>query len=132
METVDAAARWADTWRDRWPARDLEAVSALYHPDVTYRGEPFREPFTGIGELRAYLGRTFGEEEEIETWFGAPVVAGNHASVEWWATLFEDGAETTLVGTSTLVFDESGLVVEQRDTWNQSDGRVPPPEGWGR
>jgi hypothetical protein len=60
------------------------------------------------------------------------VVTGRHASVEWWATLLEDGAETSLVGTSTLIFDDGGLVVEQRDTWNQSDRRVRPPEGWGR
>jgi len=132
MEASDAARRWGDTWRMGWPARDVEALSALYHPDVTYRSEPFREPFRGIGELRAYLARTFGEEDEIEAWFAEPVVTGRHASVEWWATLLEDGAETSLVGTSTLIFDDGGLVVEQRDTWNQSDRRVRPPEGWGR
>jgi hypothetical protein len=31
-----------------------------------------------------------------------------------------------------LRFDAAGLVVEQRDTWNQADGRREPPEGWGR
>jgi hypothetical protein len=60
------------------------------------------------------------------------VVDGQHASIEWWATLLEDGAETTLVGTSTLRFDADGLVVEQRDTWNQASERVTPPETWGR
>ena len=67
METADAARRWGDTWRDRWPARDLEAVAALYHADVT-----------------------------------------------------------------CLVFDDAGLVIEQRDTWNQARGRLSPPEGRGR
>lgn len=132
MESTDAARRWSDTWRIGWPARDVESVSALYHPAVTYHSAPFREPFRGREEVRGYLSRSFGEESEIETWFGDPVVAEGHASVEWWATLVEDGAETTLAGTSTLIFDDSGLVIEQRDTWNQSDGRLQPPEGWGR
>ena len=132
MEAAEAAERWADTWQDRWPSRDLEAILALYHPDVTYFSEPFREPFRGAGELRDYLAAAFAEEEGLEAWFGAPVVDGQRASIEWWATLVEAGAETTLVGTSTLRFDEAGLVVGQRDTWNQRDGWVPPFEGWGR
>ena len=109
MEAVDAARRWADTWQRRWPARDLEAILALYHPDVTYASEPFRVPFKSIEELRVYLAGAFAEEEEIE-----------------------DGTETTLVGTSTLRFDLDGRALEQRDTWNQAAGRVPPREGWGR
>jgi hypothetical protein len=37
----------------------------------------------------------------------------------------------TLAGVSVLRFDESGLVVDQRDYWSQRDGRHEPPEGWG-
>jgi ketosteroid isomerase-like protein len=132
MDAVDAGRRWADTWLRGWMARDVEAVAALYHPDVLYAGEPFREPLRGIGEVRGYFVRTFGEEDEVRAWFAKPVVDGQHASIEWWATLLEDGAETTLVGTSTLRFDADGLVVEQRDTWNQASERVTPPETWGR
>ena len=44
----------------------------------------------------------------------------------------DEGPAVTLVGISTLRFDPEGLVLEQRDTWNQSDGRVRPPESWGR
>ena len=132
MDAEAAAERWADTWQERWQARDLEAILALYHPDVVYASEPFREPFRGIGELRAYLGEAFGEEEQIASTFGAPVTQGQRASIEWRASLIEAGVETTLVGTSTLRFDGSGLVIEQRDTWNQHDGRQPAYEGWGR
>jgi ketosteroid isomerase-like protein len=132
VEPADAARRWADTWQREWPARNLEAVLALYHPDVVYASEPFRVPFQAVEELRVYLAGAFAEEDQIEAWFAAPVVGGEHASIEWWATLLEDGAETTLVGTSTLRFDADGLVVEQRDTWNQAAGRVRPREGWGR
>ncbi len=132
MKPADAARRWADTWQREWPARDLEAVLALYHPDVTYASEPFRVPFHVVEELRVYLAGAFAEEDQVEAWFATPLVEGEHASIEWWATLLEDGAETTLVGTSTLRFDAEGLVLEQRDTWNQAAGRVPPREGWGR
>lgn len=132
MDAAAAARRWADTWQRAWPARDVEAVNALYHPAVVYASEPFRERFQGIVVLHAYLVRSFGEEDEIEAWFADPLVDGELASVEWWATMREDGAEISLVGTSTLRFDADGLVIEQRDTWNQAEGRVPPYEGWGR
>jgi hypothetical protein len=46
--------------------------------------------------------------------------------------LTENGAEITLAGTSVLRFDPDGLVAEQRDTWNQADGRREPPDRWGR
>lgn len=132
MEPVEAARRWAAVWQQEWPARNLEGILALYHAEVAYFSEPFREPFRGIGELRDYLGAAFAEEEGLEGWFGTPLVTGQRASVEWWASLVEAGVETTIVGTSNLRFDEAGLVVEQRDTWNQRDGRRPPFEGWGR
>jgi hypothetical protein len=37
----------------------------------------------------------------------------------------------TLAGTSLLRFGESGLVIEQRDVWAGSDGRVELPL-WAR
>ena len=33
---------------------------------------------------------------------------------------------------AVLRFAPDGLVLEQRDTWNQADGHRKPPEGWGR
>lgn len=58
-----------------------------------------------------------------ETW--------QRAAVEWWASLVEEGREITLAGTSVLRFGPDGLVIEQRDTWNQADGRSEPPGGGG-
>ncbi len=132
MDSVAAARRWADTWLRDWPTRNLEALLALYHPEVVYASEPFRAPFRNAAQLRDYFVSVFAEEEDLEAWLGTPVVDGDHASVEWWATLIEGGAEATIVGTSTLRFDTAGLVIEQRDTWNQAAGRVTPYEGWGR
>jgi hypothetical protein len=59
------------------------------------------------------------------------VVDGDRASIEWWAALTEDGEEVTLAGTSTLRFDDAGLVIEQRDTWNLAPTLLEPPAGWG-
>jgi hypothetical protein len=60
------------------------------------------------------------------------VVGDGRAAIEWWAAVTENGIEITLAGTSVLRFDADGLVVEQRDTWNQAEGRRQPPGGWGR
>jgi len=132
VDGAAAARRWGDTWQRAWPEKDQGAVGALYHPNVVYRAEPFRAPLRGMEEVGAYFAQVFGEEDDISAWFGEPVVEDQRASIEWWATLLEEGVEITLVGTSTLRFDAAGLVIEQRDTWNQSKGRTPPPEGWGR
>jgi hypothetical protein len=59
-------------------------------------------------------------------------VGADRAAIEWWAALRENGVEITLAGTSVIRFDEHGLVIEQRDAWNQAEGRREPPEGWGR
>jgi hypothetical protein len=82
--------------------------------------------------VREYVSGAFAEEESVRAWVGTPVVNGDRAAIEWWAALTENGLETTLAGTSVLRFDAAGLVVEQRDTWNQADGRREPPDGWGR
>ena len=40
----------------------------------------------------------------------------------------EGGVDVTLAGISLLRFDERGLVVEQRDVWAVTDGRVDRPD----
>ena len=63
-------------------------------------------------------------------WMSEPIVDGDRASISWWASLREEGADATLAGTSTLRFDPDGLVVEQWDTWNVLDARSEPPTTW--
>jgi hypothetical protein len=132
MEPADAARRWADTWKTAWESKDTEAVVALYGADVTPSTQPFRTPYLRRVGVREYVSQAFAEEEGPRVSVGAPIVEGDRAAVEWWAALIENGVETTLAGTSVLRFDAHGLVIEQRDTWNQADGRREPPEGWGR
>jgi hypothetical protein len=131
-DAAGPARHWAEGWKSAWESQDTEAIVALYHPDVVFSTQPFRTPYAGRSGVRQYVTQAFAEEESVRAWVGRPVVDGDHAAIEWWAALTENGVETTLAGTSVLRFDAAGLVVEQRDTWNQANGRRQPPNGWGR
>ena len=131
-DASEAARRWAEVWKSAWEAKDTEAIVALYHPDVVFSTQPFRDPYLRRTGVREYVSQAFAEEEGLRVWIGEPIVDGDRASIEWWAALTENRIEITLAGTSVLRFDADGLVVEQRDTWNQADGRREPPDGWGR
>ena len=130
VNVQEAARRWAEVWKRAWPERDVESIAALYADDARYLSYPFREPDEGIAGARDYLARTFDEEDRIECWFGEPVTGRDRAAVEWWASWTEDGKEITLAGATVLRFDEKGSVVDQRDYWNQLDGRRPPYPRW--
>lgn len=128
----DAAARWASVWRSAWEARDPDPIVSLYAPDALVWIEAFREPARGPEGVRAYLERVFADERDVRAWFGQPVVGDGRIAVEWWAALQEDARPVTLAGVSVLRFDASGLVVEQRDSWNRAQGLREPGPGWGR
>ena len=130
MDAEAAAVRWAETWPRAWRERDVEAIAALYAEEALYRAYPFREPDRTIAGVRRYLTENFGVEEEIECWFGRPVVGRDRAAVEWWATWIENGERLTLAGSTLLRFDADGLVVDHRDYWNQVERREPPYDGW--
>ena len=125
--TEAAAGRWAQVWERAWRDRDAQAIEALYGENCVFRTHPFRD----AEDPRAYVRRELPTESEVDARFGRPIVNGDRAAVEWWATLVEEGREITLAGFSWLRFGEDGLVVEQRDYWAQADGRRPPPRPWG-
>jgi SnoaL-like domain len=63
----------------------------------------------------------FVEEESTQCRFGTPIVDGDQAAVHWSAqTRLADGGTEHLAGVSLLRFSEDGLVLEERDFWNQS------------
>jgi ketosteroid isomerase-like protein len=130
LETEAAARRWRDTWERAWPTKDVDAIVALYSDDVPYRALVFREPDVGRAGVRRYLEENFGVEEDIECRFGEPVVGGDRAAVEWWASWIENGELLTLAGSTFLRFDAGGLVVDHRDYWNEVKRREPPFDGW--
>jgi len=129
MRPVDAARRWARAWTDGWESLDPEPIVACYAPDVLLSTEPFREPYRGREGVSEYVTAALGEEEDPRVWMSDPIVDGDRASISWWASLREDGADASLAGTSVLRFDTDGLVIEQWDAWNQLSQRREPP-GW--
>lgn len=130
MNAHEAARRWTEVWTRAWPARDAEAIVALYADDAKYLSYPFREPDKGTDGALDYLTRTLQGENDIECWFGEPVSGRDRAAVEWWASWTEDGEEITLAGTTLLRFNDQGLVVDHRAYWNQFDGRRAPYPNW--
>jgi hypothetical protein len=131
-DTHTAARFWAETWKQGWEALDPDPIVALYADAITYSSEPFRKVYRGRDGVRAYVEGSFADEADVHAWFAEPVVEGERASVSWWATLVDEGADVTLAGTSVLRFDAEGLAVDQWDSWNMAPGRRDPPEGWGR
>jgi hypothetical protein len=128
---ADAAARrWTETWRRAWPAREVDAIAALYADGAVYRALAFREPDRGTAGVRRYLESVFGEEEQVECWLGEPIVAAGRAAIEWWATWIEEGDRLTLAGATVLRFDAEGLVLDHRDYWNQVEEREAPYDEW--
>jgi ketosteroid isomerase-like protein len=128
MDTQSAARRWRDVWARAWPAKDADAIDALYTRDATYRSHPFRDPEPSP---RNYVERMFAAEDEIECRFGEPIVSGDRAAVEWWGAWREAGEQVTLAGATVLRFRPDGLVAEHLDYWVQVDGRRALPPGWG-
>lgn len=113
-----AAHRWAQTWARAWPQRDVEAIAALYAETVVYRSPAFRAPDPGLAGVRKYLGENLGGEENFECAFGQPIVSGDRAAVEWWASWTEQGQELWFAGVTMLRFDNHGQVVEHRDYYD--------------
>lgn len=130
METIDAARRWAREWERAWREHDAARVAALYADGVTFRSAPFRE----LDDPGAFAAAAFeSEEPDPLVRFAEPVVvSGDRAAVEWWAIVRESGGpDTTIAGISLLRFGQDGLVVEERDVWNQVEERREPHKGWG-
>jgi SnoaL-like domain len=107
-------------WTEAWPKADTAAVAKLYAEDAAFWSQPYRER-----EVPAeYAAWAFADQVAAECRFGTPVVQGRRAAVDWWGVVTStDGSVETLAGTSLLTFDDSGLVVEQRDVWAAQAGR---------
>ena len=124
MDVLEAAGTWAQVWERAWPAKDVEAIAALY------RAYPFREPDLGVEVVRDYLRRNFDVEHDIQCRFGEPVAAGDRAATQWWASWVEDGEPLTMTGVTVLRFGDDGLILDHRDYWNSVPGRQAPYVDW--
>jgi len=116
---TEAARAWVEGWSRAWPARDADAIAALYAKDALFYSHPFRAP-RPPGDYAAWA---FADQAEVVFRFGEPLVAGDRAAVDWWALITaRDGSVETIAGISLLRFSADGLVVEQRDTWAGEHG----------
>jgi hypothetical protein len=79
MDPGAAAHRWADTWSLAWPQRDVEAIIALYADTAVHHSSPFRQPGVGRAGVRRYLTDNLLVEDDIECWFGLPILSGGRA-----------------------------------------------------
>ena len=133
MDSQAAARRWAATWTAAWQAHDVEAVVALYAEDCVHRSTPFRPPHRGRQAVRDYVTQAFADEQRIDdVRFDPPVVHGDRACVEYWASFLDQhGMAMTLAGCAMARFDADGRITEARDYWHLHEGHQPPP-AWER
>jgi ketosteroid isomerase-like protein len=129
MEIRELARRWARTWADAWPVKDVDAIVALHAEDGEHWASMFR-PFRGRAGLRGYVEESFAEESgSAEVWFAEPQVDGAAAAVEYWAVIHVKDQPMTISGCTLLRFDDAGLVAEARDYSHVKEGRHSPPAG---
>ncbi|MEO8220035.1 MAG: nuclear transport factor 2 family protein [Specibacter sp.] len=127
MDTLEAAQRWATTWEQAWPLRDVEAIVQLQADDGDHWASMFRR-IHGHDALRDYLRECFEEETApAETMFGEPAVDGRHACVEYYVVIHLADGPTTISGCTVLHFDGFGLVKQARDYSHAKKGRHEPP-----
>jgi hypothetical protein len=91
-------ANWVERYGRAWETADEELIISLFTEDVSNRSSPFREPYRGHDELRAYWRRGAGNQRKTHVLIGRPVVDGARVVVEWWTTMIDDDAEVTLPG----------------------------------
>jgi ketosteroid isomerase-like protein len=127
VDTATAVHAWIDAWDRAWRAKDAAPLAAVYADDALFRSHPFRSPQAPL----EYARDAFDEEgEDLELWWGKPLVAGDRAAVEYWAVVTENDELVTLAGIATLRFRTDGRVTEQHDYWASNPGRTPPWDGW--
>ena len=103
----------------------MTAIGTLYADDAVFYSHPFRER----QRPAEYAAWAFADQKGAQCRFGEPIVSGDRASVDWWATIAStDGSVETIAGTSLLRFGDEGLVVEQRDVWASVPGTCELPD----
>jgi ketosteroid isomerase-like protein len=127
VDVREAAERFARAWGAGWAAHDTAAIVPLYAVDCVHRSMPFREAHQGRAGVADYIAWAFSTERATEVRFSAPIVAGDLAILEYWATLVEhDDSPSTIAGCVMVRFGRDGLVSESRDYWHVTSGHRRP------
>ena len=122
---------WVSSYARAWETADEELIASLFSEDASYRSSPFRDPFRGHDEIRAYWRRGAGAQRETRVRTGRPFVDGSRVAVEWWTTMIDDDEEVTLPGCLLLRFRADGRCCDLREYWHVEPGRREPFPGWG-
>ncbi len=94
-------AAWIETYGRAWQTGDHDLMASLFTENADYRSSPFREPFRGRDEIRAYARRNAGTQRGKHVQMGHPFVDGSRVAVEWWTTMIDEGETVTLPGCPT-------------------------------
>jgi uncharacterized protein (TIGR02246 family) len=122
---------WLQSYARAWQTADDELVASLFTEDARYRSTPFREPFVGHAEIRAYWRRATETQSETRVRIGRPFIDGDRVAVEWWATMVDDGDPITPPGCLILRFASDGRCLDLREYWNLEEGNRDPFPAWG-
>jgi len=122
---------WIEAYGRAWEAGDEDLVVSLFTDDASYRSSPFREPFRGRDEIRAYWRRGAGAQLDKRVRVGTPFVHGSRVAVEWWTTMVDEGEAVTLPGCLLLRFEADGRCGDLREYWHVETGTREPFAGWG-
>ena len=122
---------WIEAYGRAWEAGDEDLMVSLFTEDATYRSSPFREPFRGHDEIRAYSHRNAGTQRNKRVRMGRPFVDGDRVAVEWWTTMVDEAEAVTLPGCLLLRFEADGRCSDLREYWHVERGTHEPFDGWG-
>lgn len=125
------AASWLEAYRQAWEEKDADAAAALFGEQATYRSNIFEEPFVGRDGVREYWTTVTRTQEDVRVAIGRPFADGNRVAAEFWTTMRNNGADTTLAGCLLLRFGDDGLCDGLREYWHFQAGRLEPPPEWG-
>jgi ketosteroid isomerase-like protein len=77
---AEAGARaWIAAWDRAWRARDATKLAPVYADSVVFRSHPDRDPQRPLDYARTAFAE---EEDDLELWWGEPLVSGDRAAVE--------------------------------------------------
>ena len=130
--SVEMVRQWASRYARAWEEGDAALVVECFTSAASYRSSPFRPPRVGHEAIRRYWQRAAGAQTGTRVLVGDPIVRGDRACVEWWATFREaDGHQVTLPGALILTFASDGRCCDLREYWNLEPGDIEPFPGWG-